>query len=105
MEVSMKKNVPKIQENSNHGDDQLLLYDRRNSLPSEHVLGFHPASQSPRGHCPFKLLHPTPFKQWHVLLHPLPKKPLSQAVIRKHMENENEIFVNENKKLQPVSSK
>lgn len=29
MEVSMKKNVPKIQENSNHGDDQLLLYDRR----------------------------------------------------------------------------
>jgi hypothetical protein len=29
MEVSMKKNLPKIQENSNHGDNQLLLYDRR----------------------------------------------------------------------------
>ena len=29
MEVSMKKNLPNIQENSNHGDDQLLLYDRR----------------------------------------------------------------------------
>jgi hypothetical protein len=29
MEVSMKKNLPKIQENSNHGNDQLLLYDIR----------------------------------------------------------------------------
>ena len=40
-----------------------VQYDRRNTLPSEHVRGFHPASQSPRGHCPFTLLHPTPFKQ------------------------------------------
>jgi hypothetical protein len=29
MEVSMKKNLPKIQENSNYADDQLLLYNRR----------------------------------------------------------------------------
>jgi hypothetical protein len=29
MEVSMEKNLPKIQENSNHADDQFLLYDRR----------------------------------------------------------------------------
>jgi hypothetical protein len=75
----------------------LFWADRRNSLPSEHVFGFHPASQFPRGHCSFTLLHPNPFKQWHVFLHPFPKVPLSQAVIRKHMKNENEIFVNENK--------
>ena len=61
------------------------------------MFGFHPASQFPRGHCSFTLLHPNPFKQWHVFLHPLPKAPLSQAVIRKHMKNENEICVNENK--------
>jgi len=66
------------------------------TLLSEHVFVFHPASQSPRGHCPFTLLHPTPFKQWHILLHPSPKVPLSQAVIRKHSNNENGIFVNEN---------
>jgi hypothetical protein len=38
MEVSMKKNLPKIQENSNHADDQLLLYERRyiNSVIVDH---------------------------------------------------------------------
>jgi hypothetical protein len=73
-----------------------VQYDRRNTLPSEHVRGFHPASQSPRGHCPFTLLQPTPFKQWHLLLHPSPKVPLSHAVIRKHGNNEKKLFVNEN---------
>ena len=28
MEVSMKKNLPKIQENSNYADDQLLIYNK-----------------------------------------------------------------------------
>ena len=69
----------------------------RNSLPSEHVLDFHPASQCPRGHCPFTLLHPTPFKQWHLLLQPSPKLPLSHSVIRKHSNNKNNVFGKENK--------
>ena len=58
---------------------------------------FHPASQCPRGHCPFTLLHPTPFKQWHLLLHSLPKVPWSHSVIRKHSNNKNNLFVNVNK--------
>ena len=77
----------------------------------EHVRGFHPASQSPFGHSPFSLLHPTLFKQWHLLLQSLPKVPWSHAVIRNHSNNENKyvwmkIITNANQLtiIKPVSS-
>jgi hypothetical protein len=75
-----------------------VQYDRRNTLNllSEHVRGFHPESQSPFGHSPFTGLHPTPFIQWHILLHPSPKEPLSHTVIKKYSNNERERFVTEN---------
>ena len=75
-----------------------VQYNRGNTLIilSEHVPDFHPESQSPFGHCPFTLLHLPPFKQWHILLHLSPKKPLSHTVITKYSNNEKEIFVTGN---------
>jgi hypothetical protein len=75
-----------------------VQYNRRNTLIilSEHVRGFHPESQSPFGHCPFTLLHLAIFKQWHILLHPSPKEPLSHTVIKKYSNNEKEICVTGN---------
>ena len=75
-----------------------VQYNRRNTLIilSEHVRGFHPESQSPFGHCPLTLLHLAIFKQWHILIHPSPKEPLSHTVITTHSNNERERFVTEN---------
>ena len=82
-----------------------VQYDRRNTLilHSEHVRGFHPESQSPFGHCPVTWLHPTPFIQWHLLLHLSPKKPLSHTVIKKYSNNERERFVTENNKCSQLA--
>lgn len=77
-----------------------VQFPSRNNLNilREHVRSFHPESQPPRGHSPFTLLHPTPFTQWHLLLHSAPKVPWLHSAIIKHSNNEKERFVNDNNK-------
>jgi hypothetical protein len=54
---------------------------------SEHVVDFHPGSQSPFGQCPRTLSQLERFKQWHLFWQSSPKVPWSQAVSGKHIDH------------------